>query len=136
MRTNYPAVIVSGIAYWLLGALWYDVLFGKRWMALEHMTEDSAKGVNPIPLFIVSFLLDILIAFVLSQICIWRNANTAGRGAAVGILAWIGFVGPVMYTTSMFELRPVELFAINGFYPLAGFFLMGTILGMWKKRAA
>jgi len=136
MRTNYPAVIVSGIAYWLLGALWFDFLFGNQWMALEHMTKDSMKGVNPAPMFVISFLLDLVIAFVLAQICIWRNANTAGRGAAVGILLWIGFVGPVMYTTSMYELRPIQLFAINGFYPLAGLFLMGTILGAWKKKAA
>jgi len=34
MKTNYPAVIVAAIAYWVLGAVWYAVLFGKSWMAL------------------------------------------------------------------------------------------------------
>ena len=29
MKTNYPAVLVSAIAYWLLGAIWYALLFGK-----------------------------------------------------------------------------------------------------------
>ncbi len=85
---------------------------------------------------VLALLLVLALAFALAQICIWRNANTAGRGGAVGVLLWLGFVGPIMYTTYTYELRPRELFAINGFYPLAGFVLMGTILGAWKRKAA
>lgn len=136
MKTNYPAVFVSGLAYWILGAVWFAVLFGKPWMALEHMTEEQARSMNPMLPYIISFLLNLLIAFVLAQICIWRNANSAARGAAVGVLVWIGFIGPMTYTTYMYEMRPKELFAINEFYPLVGLCLMGTILGAWKKKAA
>ena len=79
MRTNYPAVVVCAIVYWLLGGLWYDVLFRTQWMALEHMSEAQASSTNPVWIwpFILTFLLNLLIAFVLAQICIWRNANTA-----------------------------------------------------------
>jgi surface polysaccharide O-acyltransferase-like enzyme len=136
VRTNYAAVIVSAIVYFLLGYLWFGVLFNKPWMALEHFTEGQLQGMNPVPLYVISFLLNLLIAFVLAQICIWRNANTAARGASMGVLMWIGFVGPVTYATYMYELRPKELFAINEFYPLVGFCLMGAILGAWKKKAA
>ena len=60
----------------------------------------------------------------------------AARGAALGILVWIGFVGPITYTTYMYEVRPKELFAINEFYSLVGLCLMGAILGAWTKKAA
>lgn len=136
MKTNYPAVFVSALAYWLLGALWFAVLFGKPWMALEHITEQQASSMNPTVPYIITFVLNLLIAFVLAQLCSWRNASTAGRGAALGILVWIGFVGPITYSTYMYEMRPKELFAINEFYPLVGLCLMGTILGVWKKKAA
>jgi hypothetical protein len=134
MRTNYPAVLVAAIAYWILGAVWYGVLFGKSWMVLEGMTEAQAKSMNPVLPYVISFLLNILIAYSLAQICIWRNANTVGRGASVGVLLWIGFVGPITFTTYMYEMRPKELFAINQFYPLAGMVMMGAILGAWKKK--
>jgi len=136
MRTNYVAVVVCAVVYWLLGALWYDVLFQKQWMALENMTTAQASGMNPIFPYVITFLLDLLIAFVLAQVCIWRNANNASRGAAIGVLLWIGIVGPITYTTYMFEMRPKSLFAINEFYPLVGLCLMGAILGAWKKKAA
>jgi hypothetical protein len=136
MKTNYGAVLVAALAYWVLGAVWYGFLFSKPWMALEHMTEEQASSMNPVLPYVITFLLNLLIAFVLAQICIWRNASTAARGAAVGVLLWIGFLGPVTYTTYMYEMRPKELFAINAFYPLAGLCLMGAILGLWTKKAA
>jgi hypothetical protein len=132
MRTNYVAVIVCAVVYWLIGGLWYGFLFTKPWMVLEG---DAPNHVNPILPYIVTFVLNLLIAFVLAQVCIWRNANTAARGAAIGVLLWLGVVGPITLTTAMYEGRPLELFAINEFYPLVGLCLMGAILGAWKKTA-
>lgn len=136
MKTNYAAVFISALAYWLLGAVWFGVLFSKPWMALENISMEQAKSMNPVLPYVVSFVLNLLIAYSLAQICIWRNANTAGRGASVGVLLWIGFIGPITYTTYMYEMRPKELFAINQFYPLAGLVLMGTIIGAWTKKSA
>jgi len=112
MRTNYAAVAVAAIAYWILGAIWYAVLFGKSWVALEGMTDAQMKSANPVLPYVITLVLNVLIAYSLAQICIWRNANTIGRGASVGVLLWIGFVGPVTFTTHMYELRPWQLFAI------------------------
>lgn len=136
MRTNYPAVVVAAIAYWILGGIWYGILFNKPWMALENITIEQVKTASPVIPYIVSFLLELLIAYSVAQLCIWRNANTAGRGASVGVLVWIGFVGPIAFMNYMFEMRPKTLFAINEFYPLAGLILMGAILGAWKKKIA
>ena len=136
MKTNYAAVFIAAIAYWLLGAVWYGVLFSKPWMALENMSIEQAKSMNPVLPYVITFVLNLLIAYSLAQICIWRNANTAGRGASVGVLLWLGFVGPITYTTYMYEMRPKELFAINEFFPLAGLVLMGAIIGAWPKKSA
>ncbi len=136
MKTNYAAVFIAAIAYWLLGAVWYGVLFSKPWMALENISIEQSKSLNPVLPYVITFILNLLIAYALAQICIWRNANTAGRGASVGVLLWIGFVGPITYTTYMYEMRPKELFAINEFFPLAGLVLMGAIIGAWTKKSA
>ena len=136
MKTNYLAVIVAAIAYWVLGAVWFGMVFGNQWLALEHISEEQAKSMNPVLPYVVSLLLNLLLAYSIAQVCAWRNANTAGRGASVGVLLWIGIVGPITFTTYMYEMRPKTLYAINEFYPLAGMVLMGAILGAWTKKAA
>jgi Protein of unknown function (DUF1761) len=136
MKTNYAAVFVAAVSYWLLGAVWYGVLFSKPWMALENISMEQAKSMNPVLPYVITFVLNLLIAYSLAQICLWRNANTIGRGASVGVLLWIGFIGPITYTTYMYEMRPKELFAINEFFSLAGLVLMGAIIGAWTKKSA
>jgi hypothetical protein len=136
MKTNYPAIFVSAIVYWLLGAVWYGVLFSKPWMALENITMEQAKSMSPVLPYIVTFVLNLVIAFFLAQLCSWRNASSAARGASLGVLLWIGFVGPITYTTSMYELKPFNLFLINEGYSLVGLLLMGAILGAWTKKSA
>ena len=86
MKTNYVAVVVAAIAYWLLGAVWYGVLFSKPWMALEHVTEEQARSMNPVLPYVITLLLNLVIAYAVAQVCAWRNANTVGRGASVGVL--------------------------------------------------
>jgi surface polysaccharide O-acyltransferase-like enzyme len=136
MKTNYLAVVVSAVLYWLLGALWFGVLFGKQWMALENLTQEQAQSMNRVLSYVITLALNLLIAFVLAQLCSWRNANTAGRGAAIGVLLWIGIYAPITYTTYMYEMRPKELYAINEFYPLVGLCMMGAILGSWMRKPA
>ncbi len=127
-------MFVAALAYWILGAVWYGVLFNKPWMALEQITIEKAQSMSTVIPYIISFLLELLIAYAVAQLCIWRNANTASRGASIGVLVWIGFVGPISFMNYMFEMRSYTLFAINEFYPLAGLILMGAILGAWKKK--
>ena len=139
MKTNYLAVVVAAIAYWLLGAVWFAVIFTKPWMQLEHIPPEQVaamKGAASAFPYIMSFVLNLIIAFVLAQLCAWRNATTAARGASLGVLLWIGIVGPITYTTSMYEMRPLNLFLINEGYVLVGLFLMGAILGAWTKKSA
>ncbi|HWG57661.1 MAG TPA: DUF1761 domain-containing protein [Candidatus Acidoferrales bacterium] len=135
MKTNYAAVIVAAIVYWLLAALWYGLIFSKQWKALESAAGAHYQSPN-LSNSVISYILGLLTAYILAQICAWRMANTAARGAAIGILLWIGFVGPVTLTTFMYEGRSLRLFALDEFYPLFGLALMGAILGAWKKKIA
>ncbi len=139
MKTNYLAVIVAAIVYWVLGAIWFGMIFGKPWMQLEHISEEQVaamKGAAVAVPYVVSFLLNLVIAFVLAQLCAWRNATTAARGASLGVLLWLGIVAPITYTTSMYEMRPTNLFLINEGYVLVGLLVMGAILGAWTKKSA
>jgi hypothetical protein len=133
-KINHLAVLAAALSYWWLGALWYGEFFSRQWMALENLTAAQARGTGDVALpYIITVFLDVLIAYVLALICAWRNANTAIHGAAVGALLWIGILGPVTFTTYMYEMRSKELFAINEFYPLVGLCLMGAIIGAWTN---
>jgi hypothetical protein len=89
MRTNYLAVIVCAALYWILGAVWYAVLFSKPWMALTGVQSDGGNQALP---YIVTFLLDLLIAFVLAQLCMaqcqQRGPWSGDRNPALDRYRW------------------------------------------------
>ena len=111
MKINYPAVVASAAAYWVLGALWYSpLLFARPFIALKGWTPEQlalieAQGhAGEIGL---AFLTSLLLAYVLAHFVKFTGAETAGSGALTGFWLWLGFVVTTNLETVIFEQRPL-----------------------------
>lgn len=136
-QINYPAVIVSAVAKFALGALWYSpVLFSSQWMELTGVTEEMAAQSNMAVIFGGSFVLYLLQGYVLAHFVHYTNATNAKGGAQTGFWIWLGFVATLLMQGSLYEHRSMTLWAINGGYELVSLILMGVILAVWKKKPA
>ena len=133
---NYLAVLVAGIAVFLLGGLWYSPpVFAKRWTALQGKTMEQMKAESAgsnIPLMYVSaFVCGLIVSWMLAAFMSHMGRQSLMIGAHVGALAWLGFVAPTTYTTSLFSMRPKQLWLIDSLYWLVAFVVAGTIVGAW-----
>ena len=63
---NVLAVVLAALSAFLLGGLWYSLLFAKQWAALTGQSEDRLKSGNPAIVFGGAFLLNLVAAFVLA----------------------------------------------------------------------
>lgn len=131
---NYPAVAVSAVAKFILGAIWYSVLFGAQWMRLTGVTEEMAAQSNMAMVFISSLMLYFVQAYVLAHFVHYANATNAKGGLQTGFWIWLGFVATLLMQGVLYERRPMELWAINAGYELLSLVLMGVILATWKKK--
>jgi len=102
VRVNLLAVLVSGVAIFVLGGLWYSpLLFAKRWVALLGKSEEELKSAGATPLmYLTVFVCGLLTAF----------------GLAV-IINHFGHLTPLM---------------IDSGYNLVSFVLAGIILAAWR----
>ena len=140
MKINYPAVVASAVAYWVLGALWYSpLLFARPFIALKGWTPEQlaaveaqshAGGVG------LAFVTSLVLAYVLAHFVKFTGAETAPSGALTGFWLWLGFVVTTNLETVIFEGRPVGLYLINSGYHLAGLLGMGALLAVWRRREA
>jgi len=134
---NYLAVLVSGIVIFMLGGLWYSpVLFAKPWIALMGRTEEelraeAAKKSMPLMYFTV-FVCGLVTAAVLAIVINNFGATTAGAGACIGALCWLGFAATTSFGSSLFSFEPPKLWLINSTYNLVSFVLAGVILAIWR----
>lgn len=140
VRINYLAVIVSAVAYWLLGALWYSpLLFADRFIALMRWTPDHVARIQAegsAREIVIAFAVSLLTAYVLAHFVRITRSRTALDGAKTGFWLFVGFTLTTNLSTVLFENRPTGLYLINAGYHLVAFLLMGALLAVWRRQEA
>jgi hypothetical protein len=133
-QVHYPAVLVAGIAIFILGGLWYSpVLFARRWVALMGKTEEELKASASGPAsYAIVFICGLLTAFALAIILNQFSPVTVGTGVLVAVLCWAGFAGATSFGTALFSGQPRGLWLINSAYNLVAFVVAGVILSLWR----
>ena len=125
-------VLVSAILQWLLGALWYGVVFKKSWMKFVGLTEGEKPKYRAFGM-VASLIACLLLSFVLAHIVGWDGSNTFTGGSKMAIICWLGFMAPPLFTQHIFENRRANLFAINAAYWLLAMALGGGIMGAFHS---
>jgi len=137
MRVNWVAIVLAGVADWILGAVWFTA-FSNQWKAGLQMPQAEMERYAAHPNFwpyLASLVCSIGIAYVIARILAYAQTHGVFRGISTGIL--VGFAAAAAMVTEMvFEVKPRPFILISAGYPLIGCILMGIILGAWKPKAS
>jgi hypothetical protein len=136
MRVNWAAILVAGIADWLLGAVWFTA-FSKQWQAGLRMSTEELQMYMSHPNFwpyLIALICSCLMAYVIARMVKSSQTHSLFHGINAGIL--VGLAAAVaMITEMVFEYRVPAFMLISAAYPLLGCILMGIIIGAWKPKA-
>lgn len=119
---SYLAVLVGGIAFFGLGALWYSVLFQKPWAAGMGIDLAAPGKPSPVPL-LGAFVVGLVVAYVVE---FFVRGNDLGFGLCRGALVGIAMAA-VIAQNGLFDTRPQRVTWINAGFPLVGAVLVGAI---------
>ncbi len=133
-HVNYLAILVSALAIFLLGGLWYSVIFKKPWVALMGIPEEKMKeGSGAMPgLLLMAFLCGLAISYIMAIVINHFAPFSCIRGAMVGTMMWAGFAAPTSFATAIFSMTKKPLWLINSTYNLVSFVMVGMILSVWR----
>jgi hypothetical protein len=87
-------VVVSVVATWLAGFLWFRVLFRLP----------SADGLSPFTASLLQRVGDIGFACLLAWIMVRTGTHTIRDGILLAVMIWLGFVAAVEVTCSRSDL--------------------------------
>lgn len=127
------AILLAGVAAWLVGAVWYGVL-GRQWIAALGTTREALMGPSGRPSigpFILSFVADCVLALT---IALFMGVLTGGRadirvGIAVALLLWIGCILTTTLVNNAFARRPLRLTLIDAGHWLFAMIAAGAVVG-------
>ena len=123
------ATLVATMLGFVLGALWYGPLFGRRWMAAVGMTaEELQKDFSPGKTYAATFVLGLIASYVFGLYV----GPSPGRAFSMvaGAAAGLCWVATALATNYLFERRSAALIAINGGYHAVRFTLIGLAFGL------
>lgn len=128
---NLLAVLAAGAAAFVIGSLWYSVLFGKLWMKLAGMKKQHKDPYMAVR-FLVYLIGQLVMAFVLAHFLIFTNAVTYVEGLTTVFWLWLGFIAPITIGGVLWEKKSINLFVLNNAYNLIAMGVMSVILLAWK----
>ena len=133
---NYPAVAVSGLAYWILGAIWFSALFGDAWGT--ELGKNGVKIKEPtapelIAKLIRTFALNLTTAFGASFIVYAAGPLSLPGAIGIGLLAGTCFSAAAIGIAYTWEGKSIKLLLIDCGYPILGVTVCTVILSIWKK---
>jgi hypothetical protein len=125
LEINWLGVLLAALATFVVGGLWYSVLFAKVWQREAGVTDEQLKR-GTVRVFVGSFLLALVMAVVLAA---FIGDGGAGFGMLAGLAAGVAWVAAALGINYLFERRSMTLFAINASYNVVAFTAMGAIIG-------
>jgi hypothetical protein len=125
MVINPLAVVLAALSAFVIGGLWYSVLFARPWQSAAAVT-DEQLATGRVRVFVGSFFLALVIA---ASLAAFIGSGGAGFGVLAGLLAGATFVAAALGIIYLFERRSLRHFAINAGYSVVAFTVMGVILG-------
>jgi hypothetical protein len=127
---NYLAVLVAGVAGWLVGAVWYGAL-GKIWMDAAGIVCPDGKRPMPLGPMLLSFVAVTLMALMLAGLMGHMGQPSVMIGVISGALVWLGFVITTLAVGNAFQGKKPMLTVIDGGHWLAVLVVEGIVLGLF-----
>jgi len=130
---NYLAVLVAGVAAFLLGFLWYSFFFGKAWQKELGFTDEYIQKGNMPLIFGSSFVMMIIMALGLALLMSGHDAASMNwqTGLHYGLITGCLFVSTSMAINYLYQRRSIKLWLIDAGYQIAFLSIMGIISALW-----
>ena len=135
IEVNYLVILVSAIISFIIGALWYSLLFGKSWTKLMGFSAkdiEKTKKKSMVKTYFMGFIAQSIMAYVLANFVIYADAKTFLEGIQVGFFIWLGFVATISLGMILWEKKSIKLYLINTGYWLISLIIQSMILSVWQ----
>jgi hypothetical protein len=142
MATNYLAVLVAQVVFFLVGWAWYSqALFGNAWMKAVGKTAESIEKEktekNMGKAMAINFLGGLVMVFVTAHLInymfiVFPASNAVSIGLMTAFWVWLGYIAMFTLNQVTWEGKSWSFYFITVGYQLVGLLIIGVILAVWR----
>lgn len=131
-KLNPVGLAVASVAFFIVGFLWYGVIFSDAWMAAEGITEEAADADSP-AWMALGFVITVMQVVGLALVLKWRGAADLAGAATTGALLWALFALPfTLYGYTYTPGHNTTLLMIDASHLLVGWVVAAAVLSRFK----
>jgi len=124
-------VLVATVVFWLLGYLWYGVVFMDAWMVGHNIPADASGGFD---IYMMGGILTSLMQVIgIGLILKWRNGSGVSDAVKMALVIWVLLALPLMmYAYLYLPAHNSTLLMIDASHLLVGWVVSAVILTVMK----
>ena len=129
---NLTGLLVTSVAFFALGFVWYDVLFGQQMTALMGFDENTVGNFAPATGMVLGYLNVAIISAGIGLVLKWLNVSTAAAAIKYGLILAFFFALTTTAYGWIYTTYPIKMAVIDGGYTLIGYSLVATLWSFFK----
>ena len=130
---NLLAVLAASVAFFLVGCLWYGILFADIWMEAAGIPPEAAESENPIWMA-GGFLITVLQVIGIGLVLKWKGgASDIGAAAMTACVLWFFFALPFAHYAYLYgPAHSATMLMIDASHFLVGWVVSAVVLTLMK----
>jgi hypothetical protein len=132
---NWFAAIVSGLAFFALGGLWYsNLIFGKQWTKATGW-EQPEGSKTPVLLYLMPLLTCLVTGLGVAMLAESTGTNTFGEAIVLGLVVGVAVAAMALLVTGFFDPKkpqPMVWVGITAGYHIVGILVISVIVALWQ----
>jgi hypothetical protein len=128
---NWLAVLLGALAFFLVGAIWYGVLFSQAWQKAAGMSDEKIQSGNMALIFGLTFLAELVISLTL-----WHGIARSGASDRAVMMMAVGFGATIMVPAIginyLYLRKTLAHFLIDAGHFIVGMTAMGGVFLLFR----
>lgn len=124
-------VLAGAAAFFVVGAIWYGVLFGKVWQKSAGLSDQDVQSGNMALIFGLTFVAEFVVATFL-----WHLVTRVDAAPHVVMMIATGFaigiMSPAIGINYLYQRKPLKLFLLDAGHFLIGMAAMGGVFLLFR----
>lgn len=133
LGVNLVGVLVGSVAFFLVGWLWYGIIFADAWMSAMGYTEADFAGQNQMVSMVGGFVITVLQVIGIGLVLKWKGAASLGEAVATALLLWFFIALPFASYGYFYSIaHSTTLLMIDASHLLVGWVVSAVALALIK----
>lgn len=126
-------VIAASVVFFIIGYLWYGVIFSDMWMTETGISKADAEADQNPMYMVLGFVITAMEVIGLGLVMKWRNAMSLNGAVMTAAILWLLFVVPLCAYDYLYSPAHSEtLFLIDAGHLLIGWVASAVVLALVK----